>query len=124
MSLYRDTALDTAYYKMLANQFGLATGIGAAQYGSSASYASSATPPPRPTPMTYVPEPPKGTEMPIAPEKRPQGWKAAMVVLLAGWLALKLWKNRDEIFVKAEEMFSQLGDKLGIGDISVTEEKK
>lgn len=92
-------------------------------WGSTACYPSSATPPPPPT-LYMDTALPKGTEMPIAPEKRPQGWKAAMVVLLAGWLALKLWKNRDEIFVKAEEMFSQLGDKLGIGDFADGKETK
>lgn len=66
---------------------------------------------------------PKGEDMALTKEQRPQGWKAGLVIVAAALIAFKLWKNRDEIFVNLEKMAGDLGTKLGIGDLP-TEEKK
>ena len=60
---------------------------------------------------------PKEEEVALTKEQKPQGWKAGLVVVAAAIIAWNLWKNRDEIFVKLEAMASDLGNKLGIGDI-------
>lgn len=62
--------------------------------------------------------------MAITKEQRPQGWKAALVVLAAAVIAFKLWKNRDEIFVNLEKLASDVGNKLGIGDLPTDQPTK
>lgn len=74
----------------------------------------------RSTTTTPTPE----DNMAITKEQRPQGWKAALVVLAAAVIAFKLWKNRDEIFVNLEKLASDVGNKLGIGDLPTDQPTK
>lgn len=47
-------------------------------------------------------------------EKRPQGWKAAIIWIAFAVICWKMWQNRDEIVVKAEELGKELFNKLGL----------